>query len=235
MRLRNILTVTLTASLLPAADYSERATREMVTDSPWAREANVTIKGNDVMLVGRETGPVGQIGRDAATDAVPAIPRIIIRWESAAPVCEACARGGLERYLFSCYSKLMYLSGLSEKFNELSRTFYILSMSNYPKPPLGRDGDAPQHSPASNAALERMGERLQQATFIRRKGKAPLRPTKALVLPAGQALLPVIFFPRTDSITLEDKDVSFESNGDMVDVKSKFNLRKMVVKGALEL
>src|ERR1700688_1948884 len=228
-RLRNMLTLGLTASLLLAADYwtagrsgqwSEREIRELVTDSPWAKEANVTTKGTDGTLPGTasgpfggvssesgETGPASRIGGGSATaGAIPAAPNIIVCWDSAAPVCEACAQGGLKIYLFSCYSKLMYLSGLSARFDELSKAFYILSMSNYPKPPLGRDGDAPQHSAASNAALERMGQRLQQTTFIRRKGKAPLRPDKVLVLPAGHALLPVVFFPRTDSIALDDKE-----------------------------
>ena len=219
MRLRNMLTLGLTASLLLAADYwtagksgqwSEREIREVVTNSPWAREANVTTMGTVGTLVGTasgpfggvvssesgEMGPAGRIGGASATaGGIPAAPNIIVRWDSAAPVCEACAQGGLKTYLFSCYSKLMYLSGQSAKFDELSKAFYILSMSNYPKPPSGRDGDAPQHSAASNAALERMGQRIQQTTFIRRKGKAPISPAKVLVLPAGHALLPVVFFP----------------------------------------
>src|SRR5437762_3446879 len=176
MRRRNLVTLTLTATVLAAGQHRtagkpwqspERSIRQMVTDSPWAREANVTIKGDGGALIATASGPFGQASgesgeRGGATAAgIPAVPKIVVRWDSAAPVCEACARGGLERYLFSCYSKLMYLSGLSAKFDELSKGFYILSMSNYPKSPLGRDGDAPQHSGASNAALERMGERLR--------------------------------------------------------------------------
>jgi hypothetical protein len=245
MRRRNLLTLTLTATVLAAGQHRtagkpgqspERSIRQMVTDSPWAREANVTIKGDGGALIGMASGPFGQNGGESGDrGGIPAVPKIVVRWDSAAPVCEACARGGLERYLFSCYSKLMYLSGLSAKFDELSKAFYILSMSNYPKPPLGRDGDAPQHSAASNAALERMGERLRQATLIRRKGKAPLRPAKALVLPAGEALLPVIFFTRKDNITLEDREVLFESEGERIVVTAKFNLKKMVLQGKLEL
>ena len=196
MRLTALILI-LTSALLPAGDSSERAIREMVTDSPWAREASVTIKGDGGALGTALTGSAGSIGGDAIA-ATAAVPTIIVRWESAAPVCEACAKGGLEKYFFSCYSKIMYLSGLSAKFVELSRAFYILTMSNYPKQPSAGDGDAPQHSAAANAQHWSGWRRgCNTWTLLRRKGKAPLLPAKVLILPAaGPALLPVILFSR---------------------------------------
>src|SRR4051794_15481190 len=159
MRLEKTLILGLAASLLGAAadfwtagnsaEWSERQIRQIVTNSPWAREASVTTRSG---MGAHDAGPSGTDpggtanertdrnperlngGEGAMNVATPAMPNIIVRWDSAAPVCEACAHGGLERYLFSCYSKLMYLSGLSANFDKLSKAFYLLTMSNYPKP-----------------------------------------------------------------------------------------------------
>src|SRR6202035_1592681 len=154
--------------------------KRMVTDSPWAREASVHVRGG--AIPGVETRPLGggldqpgtAVTGRAGGDSLTAAPQILVRWDSAAPVYQACSKGGMERHLFSCASKLLYLSGLGKKFDELREGFYIVGMSNYPK--TLRDEEAPQHSEAANAALERMSRRIQQATFLKRKGKSPSRP-----------------------------------------------------------
>jgi hypothetical protein len=75
-------------------------------------------------------------------------------------VAEACAKGGLGTDLFSCIFKLFYLSGLSSKFEDLSKEFYIVSMSNYPKMLAPRLEEAPQHSASATAGLEQMGQHI---------------------------------------------------------------------------
>ena len=139
----------------------------------------------------------------------------------------------MDRFLFSCTSKILYLSDLERKFEELSQEFYILSMSNYPSAGLARD--APQHSAAAAAILERMGERIQQSTFLTRKGKSPLEPSKAVILPTGRTLLVILFFSRTGALSPADKEVVFDSDGDTIRVKSRFNLGKMLYKQRLDL
>jgi len=62
-----------------------------------------------------------------------------------------------------------------------------------------------------------------------------MRPTQVLVLPAGPTMRVEVFFPRTEAITLEDREVVFESAGEMLNVTAKFNLNKAVYKGKLEL
>jgi len=231
MRLCAILVITLAAAL--AEDFwairqpdqwSEQEIKRIVTDSPWAREVTAHIKGSDALF----DTPL------AAGTPSPA-PRIVVRWDSAVPVREACSKGGMERYLFSCASKLLFLSGLSKKFEELSKEFYIVSMSNYPNTLPAKDRDAPQHSEAANAALERLSERVQHRTFLKRKGKDPIKPARVVTLPAGQTLLLMVFFPRAASLTLDDKEVSFESADGTVEVRTKFNLGKMIYGGRLEL
>ena len=139
----------------------------------------------------------------------------------------------MDRFLFSCTSKILYLSDLERKFEELSQEFYILSMSNYPN--AGQGLDPPQHSAAATAVLERMSQRIQQSTFLTRKGKSPIEPSKAVILPTGRTLLVILFFPRTGGLAPADKEVVFDSDGDTIRVKSRFNLGKMLYKQRLDL
>ena len=251
------------AACVPAAEFwdvkdpslwSGTQIRTIVTDSPWAKEASVSFKGNATLSVKSRGGPTGRLGAEGSdpvsgeaarpnngagmgpdifTDSSSTPPPIVVRWESSRPVCEACARGGMDRFLFSCTSKILYLSDLERKFDELSQEFYILSMSNYPS--AGHASDAPQHSAAAAAVLERMGQRIQQSTFLTRKGKSPIEPSKAVILPTGRTLLVILFFPRTEPLLPADKEVVFDSDGDTIRVKSRFNLGKMLYKQRLDL
>jgi len=56
-----------------------------------------------------------------------------------------------------------------------------------------------------------------------------------VILPAGRTLLVILFFPRSEPITLADKEVVFDSEGETLVVKSRFNLTRMVYKGRLDL
>jgi len=226
-----------------SALWSEAQIRKIVTDSPWAKEAVVSFKGNANLPVASRGGLAAARGDRASnaagagpeifTDTSSTPPPVVVRWEAARPVCEACARGGMDRYLFSCTSKILYLSDLERKFDELAQAFYILSMSNYPNP--GQRGDPPQHSSAAAAVLERMSSRIQQSAFLKRAGKTPIEASKVVILPAGLALLVILFFPRSEPITLADKEVVFDSEGETLVVKSRFTLGRMVYKGRLDL
>ena len=264
MNAPRILALVLPAAVcVPAAEFwdvkdpslwSGAQIRTIVTDSPWAKEASVSFKGNATLSVKSRGGPTGRqgvggsdpvsgetarpnngagMGPDIFTDSSSTPPPIVVRWESARPVCEACARGGMDRFLFSCTSKILYLSDLERKFEELSQAFYILSMSNYPN--AGQGLDPPQHSAAATAVLERMSQRIQQSTFLTRKGKSPIEPSKAVILPTGRTLLVILFFPRTGALSPADKEVVFDSDGDTIRVKSRFNLGKMLYKQRLDL
>src|SRR5215472_17269858 len=148
--------------------WSASEVRQMVTDSPWAREALVRPANQAMGSAGPTPSLIGPDPDQAAAarlagEPPSAAPRILVRWESALPVYEACARGGMEQPFSSCVSKVLYLSNLGGKFEQLSRNFYILSMSGYPALPAD---NAPQHSEAANAALERMSRKIQRSTFL---------------------------------------------------------------------
>ena len=202
----------------------------MVTDSPWAREANVRVRAERIENI--VTMPMARGGIDPAVTQPIAAPQILVRWDSAAPVCEACSRGGMERPLFSCVSKLLYLWRLSDKFEKLQEEFYIISMSNYPVP---QGADAPQHSEAAKAALERLSTRIQHATFLKRKARSPLKPARVVALPAADKLLLMVFFPRTENLSATDKEVLFVSTDGTIELSARFDLRRMVYRNELAL
>jgi hypothetical protein len=107
----------------------------------------------------------------------------------------------MERYLFSCDSKLLYLSGLGNKYDLLRQDYYIIGVSNYPKTLQGPN--LPQHSDAANAALEQLSDRIQQTAFLKRKNKAPFKAAKVVTLPAGETLLLIVFFTRGDALSID--------------------------------
>ena len=196
----------------PPEQWTPAEIRQMVTDSPWSKRASVR----------RRSGAAG-----GDTEG------IVVRWDSATPVSKACAQGGMERHLFSCVSKLLYLSGLADKFEQLRSQFYVVGLSNYPKPP--RQAGAPEHSDAGNAVLEKLSGRIQESTFLRRKGRSPSKPANVISLPAGQSLLVILFFDRTEAISASDGEVSLELAEGGIELETTFPLQKMFYLGNLSL
>lgn len=204
-----IVPLLLTLSTIPLfGQWTDQQIKEIVTNSPWAKQ--VALNGSPVT----------------------------VRWESAAPVIEACAQGGMEKYLFSCASKLLYLSGLEKKFTEMVEHFWILSISNYPKLPVtGAGPPPPEHSAAANAELAKAGKEIQRTTTLTPDSGPPLTPIDVVVLPAGDALLVLLFFDRAgfsdraEPLAPEPKDMFFDSIYGEVHIKTRFHLADMKDKG----
>ena len=45
----------------------------------------------------------------------------------------------------------------------------------------------------------------------------------------------IAFFPRTASLTLDDRNLSFNMADDTIEIEARFDLKKMLYKGALTL
>ncbi|MCL5743645.1 MAG: alpha/beta hydrolase, partial [Acidobacteria bacterium] len=75
----------------------------------------------------------------------------------------------------------------------------------------------------------------KSGTTLVRKGKAALVPQEVTVHRVQNGLSIVYQFPRTDPITLEDKEVEFISRVGPVEFKRKFKLKEMVYGGKLAL
>jgi hypothetical protein len=219
--------------------WSGQEIKQIATSSPWAKTVNVHLPANT--LPSSVSGPPGGGGyqdpratQQDDNEASGVMSHVLVRWDSALPVSEACSRGSnTDKDLFSCASKLFSLSVLGRKFEEMRQDFYILSLTNYPITQRGKD--AIQHSDTGNAALERMCRQMQQTTYLKPKSRPAFRPDHIVALPWDQALLLLVFFPRTEDLSLDDREVAFQSINGIVELKATFDLQKMRFQGKLSL
>jgi len=209
--------------------------KQVATNSPWAKSVNVRLPGNTISSFG--STPVGRGGPEDPgaprneSSLSGSLSKILVRWDSAGPVLDACEHSSnTDKDLFSCASKLFSFSAIGTKFSEMRRDFYIISLSNYPI--TQRDI---QHSEAAKAALEKMCERMRTTTWLRPKSRGPVQPDHIIALPWDQALLLLVFFPRTAEFSLDDRELSFQSINGPVEFKATFNLLKMKYQGKLAL
>jgi hypothetical protein len=94
---------------------------------------------------------------------------------------------------------------------------------------IGASGDRPQRDPAQ------MAERLKASSSLDRKGHDPIHPDKVTWDDSNGTRVMMLFFPKTDPITLADKDVEVQIAMGPMEIKKKFALKEMVYQGKLEL
>ena len=85
------------------------------------------------------------------------------------------------------------------------------------------------------ARFSRALQNVKAETFLKRGGKTAIAPEEAIGQQAGATLILAFGFPRTDAITLQDKEVEIVTKLGPVEVKKKFSLKEMVFHGQLEL
>ena len=94
---------------------------------------------------------------------------------------------------------------------------------------VGTTGDRPSHDPAQ------MAERLKANSELNRKGHDPIHPDNVTWDESNGSRVMMLFFPKTDAITLADKDVEIQIAMGPMEIKKKFTLKDMVYQGKLEL
>jgi hypothetical protein len=203
--------------------------------SPWAQQGFARIEkekkgpspgygrdgriGNDmpdtrpgVPAGGLKSVPIGEeIPKPPKPDTGPPIEfRVLARWETAKPVRLA---GGPE-------------------VPEMTGQFYVIRLRGLPlmPPPKTKPGEEPPPNPN-----EGMLQAIKANSYLERNGKAPIR-CDHLFTGSGNAVNEVLlFFPRTDPITLADKQVTLESRFVPFHLSIKFQLKDMVYRGELAL
>jgi hypothetical protein len=222
------------------AQWTPQEIQHLLTDSPWSQQANATFpqaedepaqpaievpqagmpNPRNAATDGRWDGGVGRNNRGT----LPTL-NVTVRWDSALPVREALGR----QHAPAAYSP------------EQIQKYYLVSVAGlvpagrYMNPTLNtRSGDDTfgTRNPQDPRNPEEMLEGVMHYARLFPHGKAPIRPDDAKLDPAGTILL---FFPRTSSITLDDKDVTFEVRFGSLSVTKKFRLKDMVYKGELAL
>ncbi|MBV9265303.1 MAG: hypothetical protein JO061_03955 [Acidobacteriaceae bacterium] len=137
---------------------------------------------------------------------MPTLP-VTVRWDSALPVREALVRS--------------HSAEARDTENTLATRdkYYVLTILG-----LGTAGN-------SDKTMLRQG--LLNEARLMRHGKKPIMPEDARIDEKTGTIQ--IFFPKTDPITLDDKEVAFGTVFGTVQVIQRFRLKDMVYKGKLEL
>lgn len=169
-------------------------------------------------------GMGGMGGGGGGGGGAPAMPQFkaLVRWETATPVREA--------------GKRQWPAAVSGN--------YLISVSGLPNMMRGGggggggpEGKQQQAQMDPEQRRQMMTERLKQATRLERKGKDPIGPAEVQVGSAQDGTSVMMFlFPKTSQpIEAADKEVVFITQMGPLEVKAKFALKDMVVKGKLEL
>jgi hypothetical protein len=178
--------------------------------------------GGGMPDAGMGGGAMGGPGGGGASG--PPEIRALVRWETAAPIREANKR----------------------HFSADSASHYLISVSGVPVMGGGMEGrpgqqqnpETTQDPAARQAAMEErrkaMVERLKTSAMLQRKGKDPIFPDRVEISVERRIFL--FLFPHTsDPIQVADKDVTFLAKLGPIEIKTKFNLKQMTYKGALNL
>ena len=191
-------------------DWTEQEVQEMLTKSPWAKEAAVSVFGGaGGSLLNRNgamnrnggmtnTGRQRANGNPTTSDAPDLAYKATVRWESALPI-----RNALK----------------TKPYAELA-DFYILAVV----------GDLTlADADADEAQSEARLDMMKQNTKLEKHGGPLPLANLAVVKKVGT----LFYFPRAEPI--KDGQVTFTTKIGPVEVKCKFAVKEMTYRGKLEL
>jgi hypothetical protein len=219
-------------------EWNDKEVRRMLQDSPWAHEVNVVLMG--LSGFGPEAGGAGAPGRGGGAGgggvgeggggrggrgrgagsgpmgeselARPTLP-LLVQWASALPVKQAMVRSSI--------SSEQAMDENARQFLDREETHYVIAVVGIP---------------ARMAQLSEGTERFVETSRIERgKNREPLAPERVEGRPQQNSVTLYFFFPRTNPITPEDKDVQFVFKLENLEVKRKFKLQDMMYEGKLAL
>lgn len=194
-------------------DWTDDERKQILTNSPWAREAtvkyNAGASGIGMMGMGGTGRRGGRMtpGQGAPVDnkgdaPLPTKYDSLVRWESALPVREARK---------------------TKSGDDLAANYIICVAGDLPM--LGRASD----DETDEEYAQRL-DMLKQYTMLEKKG-GPIYLMRVGYSKDGA----LFYFERNDLITVHDGSVTFVTKLGPLDVKCKFGLKEMVYRGKLEL
>jgi hypothetical protein len=145
--------------------------------------------------------------------------KLVIRWESAAPLLDAESRGRQR-------DSQQAIAGWAADF-------YVISVSGLPAP--GSRGGAPNQQDAQGTRGPMGPEGMKAGTALKRKGRNPIAPARVETIQTEKGAVIAFLFPHTDAIDADDKEVTFESGLGPLGIKCKFVLKEMTYRGKLAL
>ncbi|MBX9600769.1 MAG: hypothetical protein K2X35_07190 [Bryobacteraceae bacterium] len=252
--MRNTLALFFSAGILLAADFwttkpftewSDKEIAKIVSDSPWARRVSISMglppSGMDHPGAGGRRGGAGAMGGvsgDASTQipgaaggsgggmsagemgapgggVAPSIT-FVVRWQTAMPVKQALMKNK--------YGAEAAGSEEAKRFLAQEEKNYVLVLQGLPKMLAG-----------AAAQGDNGAEKFKQGISLQRKGKEPIVAEKLQLVPQEKTVDLYILFPRSEAISLDDKEVEFVCKMPRADVKQKFKLKDMVFQDKLAL
>jgi hypothetical protein len=198
-------------------DWTEDEVQQMLTKSPWAKDASIF---DSAAHKGLSSAPrAGGISRRGGTPSGGGTPlpsptggssgswRATVRWESALPVRDA----------------------LKTKISGADENYIIALIGDIPGVGVPSDDDSP-------AERQQKLDMLKETTRLERKDD-PLELQQVKIAPRTPRSPSGtwFYFSRVFPLTPEDKQVTFVTKVGPLEVKCKFTLRDMLYHGSLEL
>jgi hypothetical protein len=221
----------LASAVLTAADFweekdftawSAQQVEKMLTDSPWARKVTiVTGRIREGGLDGFQGGGAGLGGGGGARNSdgddgeFQQVRRVTVSvvWASALPIRQALVRRQT--------APGAALSPEQQQRLSEAEPFYIVAVSGVPLRMTAKVGTT---------------DEVRAATALQPNRKERIAPADIRVARDGDQFVRVEFlFPKTNAITLEDKEVEFATRLGDVEIKRKFRLADMTVRDRLVL
>lgn len=213
-----------------SAEWTEEEVRRILTDSPWARVMAVPLKlekpgergpatWKDIPGAGPtlpDSAPGGMIGSPvggigAPKPKLPQQAQIVVRWMSALPVRQALAR-------------LKYPDDPEQarRFLEPEEHYYVLEVLGVP-------------SLVAYRGPELIQTELHRSSYLSTKTGRLLRPDSTYVAVQGLFLGITIRFSKSEPLTLKDGWVECGGRTELFEFRQRFELRRMLYGGRLEL
>ena len=250
--LRSIAITSLSVAALWAADFwesksytewSEKEVGKLLTNSPWSQKVTVYMSGgrggggggfggaggggrgggggfggSGIPRGGGGGGGRGGGGRrggggDFGGGGMAPATNLFVRWFSSLPVKQAIVMSKYGDEAATAQQAIDYLARQEDH--------YIVAVVGLP----GRMAGFVQRNP----------DALKENTVLKRKKKDPINPDEIQVQSQEESVSFYFMFPKTDEITVDDKDVEFVMKTQRFEVKRKFKLKNMVFNGKLSL
>jgi hypothetical protein len=213
----------------PYMNWSEKDAGKMMTDSPWAKSASLSMGGPGAgapemppgggggfgggMARGPQGGGGSEFGPGAQGSAPPTFD-VAARWQSALPIRQA-----LVRLKFGAEADK---SAEAIKVLDQKERPYEIVLSG----PMGMFlGGKPEDS----------AKALSEVTFLSSRRTGPIKPIQIEVGKPGKTIDVLFAFSRSMPFTVEDKDVELTTKLGKSTVRFKFKLKDMVLNGKLEM
>ena len=197
--------------------WGKKELRKILRNSPWAREVRLSpgvAEWGQGPLGSGETeegspNPLGGIlGAGGRTDNIPPTVNLIIRWHSALPIRQALVKQRFEDQAGTAPEARVFLQGQLPQ--------YIVAVTGVPR------------------RLATIAYRPERA-LLKPGKKSDILLDKVELRSQEGALNLYLFFPRTEPIGLEDKNVQLDFKLGPLKFNRKFKLKDMVFEGKLEL